>query len=128
MDQETLLRKKIHALRTLYTNIFIYTVVCLACIIIWVSMGGGPFWPIWVIFGCALSAVLQAVGLGQIPQLHELFPFLNPSWEEEQINAQLGKTTKQHHPKTEPTMAPAKVAPVKKAAPKKVVQKKTPKK
>ncbi|MBY0462149.1 MAG: 2TM domain-containing protein [Alphaproteobacteria bacterium] len=94
MDHETLVRKKIHALKTFYTNLFIYTAVCVACIIIWVSMGGGAFWPIWVIFGCGLAAVLQAVSLGQIPKLHELFPFLSPSWEDEQIKSQLEKTDK----------------------------------
>lgn len=93
MDHETLVRKKIHALKTFYTNLFIYTAVCIACIVIWVSMGGGAFWPIWVIFGCGLAAVLQAVSLGQIPKLHELFPFLSPSWEDEQVKHQLEKTT-----------------------------------
>ena len=91
MDHETLLRKKIHALKTFYTNLFIYATVCVACIIIWLSMGGGAFWPIWVIFGCGLAAILQAVSLGQIPKLHELFPFLSPSWEEEQVKHQLEK-------------------------------------
>lgn len=94
MDHETLVRKKIHALKTFYTNLFIYTAVCIACIIIWVSMGGGAFWPIWVIFGCGLAAVLQAVSLGQIPKLHELFPFLSPSWEDEQVKHQLEKSDK----------------------------------
>ena len=94
MDHETLVRKKIHALKTFYTNLFIYTAVCIACIIIWMSMGGGAFWPIWVIFGCGLAAVLQAVSLGQIPKLHELFPFLSPSWEDEQVKHQLEKTDK----------------------------------
>lgn len=94
MDHETLVRKKIHALKTFYTNLFIYTAVCIACIIIWMSMGGGAFWPIWVIFGCGLAAVLQAVSLGQIPKLHELFPFLSPSWEDEQVKHQLEKANK----------------------------------
>ena len=94
MDHESLVRKKIHALKTFYTNLFIYTAVCIACIIIWLSMGGGAFWPIWVIFGCGLAAVLQAVSLGQIPKLHELFPFLSPSWEDEQVKHQLEKNDK----------------------------------
>ena len=101
MDHETHLRKKIHALKTFYTNLFIYSAVCVACIIIWLSMGGGAFWPIWVIFGCGLAAVLQAVSLGQIPKLHEIFPFLSPSWEEEQLRNHLPKAYK-HSDEEEP--------------------------
>ena len=85
MEHENSIRKRVQALKSFYTNLVIYAVVCVACIVIWVSMGGGPFWPIWVIFGCGLSAVLQGVTLGQIPQLHEFLPFLSPDWEEEQV-------------------------------------------
>jgi hypothetical protein len=94
MDHENSIRKRVQALKSFYTNLVIYAVVCVACIIIWVSMGGGPFWPIWVIFGYGLSAVLQGVTLGQIPQLHEFLPFLNPEWEEEQIKKMSKKTKK----------------------------------
>lgn len=85
MDHENSIRKRIQALKSFYTNLVIYAFVCIACIVIWISMGAGPFWPIWVIFGCGLSAVLQGVTLGQIPQLQEFLPFLSPEWEEEQV-------------------------------------------
>ncbi len=85
MDHENSIRNRVQALKTFYTNLVIYAVVCVACVVIWVSMGCGPFWPIWVIFGCGLSSVLQGVSLGQIPQLQEFLPFLNPEWEEEQV-------------------------------------------
>ena len=92
MDFEDSLRKHVQALKAFYTNLVIYAVVCVACIIIWISMGGGPFWPIWVIFGFGLGAILQGASLGQIPKVHEFLPFLNPAWEEEQVQALLEKT------------------------------------
>lgn len=83
--KENLVRRKVRALRTFYTNLAIYSVVCVACIFVWLMMGAGPFWPIWVVFGCGAAALLQALSLGHLPMVEEMLPFLKPEWEEAQV-------------------------------------------
>lgn len=102
MEKEDNIRKHIHDLRKFYTNLVIYGAVSLLCILIWISMGGGVFWPIWVVLGLGASAALQGISLGQIPKLEELLPFLRPEWEEEQVKALLEKKSSKTTPKEEP--------------------------
>ncbi len=80
------LRIYLRALKEFYTNLLIYAVVCFLSLLVWLSMGGGVFWPIWVLLGCGINVALQAIRLDQIPHLRHYFPFLSPSWEQEQFD------------------------------------------
>lgn len=91
MDKEKI-RNHIYKLKIFYTNLTVYAVVSSICVIIWLCMGAGPFWPIWVIFGYSLSAIMQAIKLKQIPAIACYLPFLKAGWEEEQYK----KLTKNH--------------------------------
>lgn len=79
------IRLKIRELKEFYTNLLIYGMVCVLSIIVWLSMGAGVFWPIWVILGCGINVGLKAVALGQLPWFEEFFPFLGEKWEEDQF-------------------------------------------
>lgn len=83
---EAELRVYLRALKEFYTNLLIYAVVCFLSLLVWLSMGGGVFWSIWVLLGCGINVALQAVQLDQIPHLRHYFPFLNSSWEQEQFD------------------------------------------
>jgi fatty acid desaturase len=67
-ENEKLIRERVKALKDFYTNLVVYAAICLACIIIWLSTGGG-FWPIWVIIGLAISAGFQGLRLGIFPMI-----------------------------------------------------------
>lgn len=79
-------KQKVRELKLLYTNLSIYGFVGGSCIALWLSMGCGPFWPAWVIFGLALAGGLEAIRIGQFTFLETLLPFLKPEWEEQHLN------------------------------------------
>lgn len=83
------LRLKIRELREFYKSLLIYGIVCVFSIIVWLSMGAGVFWPIWVILGCGINVGLKALTLGQLPWVEEFFPFLGSKWEDEQFERTL---------------------------------------
>ncbi len=85
MDDRETIKKQLETLKEFYTNLLIYALISIICIVIWISMGFGAFWPIWVIFGLSISAFIQAVRAGQLPKILEYIPFLKPEWENEQI-------------------------------------------
>lgn len=89
-ENETQIRERIKALKEFYTNLVVYGVICIACIIIWLSTGGG-FWPIWVIFALGISAAIQGLRLGIFPMIGDVLPFLKPEWEEEQVKSLLNE-------------------------------------
>ncbi len=88
MSDEREIREKVRALRQFYTNLMIYGAVSVMCFLIW-AMTGGYFWPIWVILGFVGSSILQGIKLGMFPVLEDIFPFLKPDWEEEQVKTLL---------------------------------------
>lgn len=93
-EQEQFARAKLRELKKFYTDLLIYGVVCLCSIIVWLSMGAGTFWPIWVIIGCGINIGLRAITLGQIPMLEEFFPFLGNAWEETQLEKVLNRSVR----------------------------------
>lgn len=93
-EEEQFARTKLRELKKFYTDLLIYGVVCLCSIIVWLSMGAGTFWPIWVIIGCGINIGLRAITLGQIPMLEEFFPFLGNTWEETQLEKVLNRSTR----------------------------------
>lgn len=90
-EDEHYARTKLRELKKFYTDLLIYGVVCICSIIVWLSMGAGTFWPIWVIIGCGINIGLRAITLGQIPMLEEFFPFLGNAWEESQLEKILNR-------------------------------------
>jgi hypothetical protein len=102
VEDEQYARTKLRELKKFYTDLLIYGVVCICSIIVWLSMGAGTFWPIWVIIGCGINVGLRAITLGQVPMLEEFFPFLGNAWEESQLDKVLnrpstyGATEEQH--------------------------------
>lgn len=91
-ENEMQVRERVKALKEFYTNLVVYGIICIACIIIWMSTGGG-FWPIWVIFALGISAVIQGLRLGIFPMIADVLPFLKPEWEEEQVKSLLDDPT-----------------------------------
>jgi hypothetical protein len=87
-ENEMHIRERVKTLKEFYTNLVVYAVICIACIIIWMSTGGG-FWPIWVIFALGISAIIQGLRLGIFPMIADVLPFLKPEWEEEQVKSLL---------------------------------------
>jgi hypothetical protein len=83
-------RERIRNLKSFYTNLTVYVATCLSCVLVWMFQGG-TFWPIWVIVGYGISIFLQALKLGKVPVLEEFLPFLNSSWEEEELNRMIKK-------------------------------------
>lgn len=103
MRTEEQLREQIRNLKVFYTNLAIYGGVSIACILIWLLTGAGPFWPIWPIFGFALAALFQGIKLGALPMLEDVLPFLKPDWEEKQIESLKGKHNEKHNAASGPS-------------------------
>lgn len=78
-------REYIRKLRRFYTNALACGVVNIGLILIWAISGGGYFWPIWPITGCAIGLGIHAFSLGLIPQLEAFVPFMAPEWEEREV-------------------------------------------
>ncbi|MES2252651.1 MAG: 2TM domain-containing protein [Pseudomonadota bacterium] len=97
VQDEQFARAKLRELKKFYTDLLIYGVVCACSIIVWLSMGAGIFWPIWVIIGCGIDVGLKAISLGQVPWLEEFFPFLGSTWEESQLEKVLNRDTQIHN-------------------------------
>lgn len=89
-ENEQKMREHLQQLKQFYTNLVTYSAIFLATLIIWM-ITGGPFWPIWVLFGLGTSALMQAIRLGLVPLFENIFPFLRSDWEEEQLNQMLDK-------------------------------------
>jgi hypothetical protein len=85
MDKKNNARQYVRELRTFYIHLTIYGAVSLLCVLLWVCMGGGAFWPLWVILGFATAAVLEGLPINKIPQLDEYLPFLSQEWERDQL-------------------------------------------
>lgn len=85
MTNRETIQKQLETLKELYINILIYSAISVVCIIIWISMGFGPFWPIWVMLSFSVAAFIQAIRAGQLPKMLEYIPFLKPEWENAQI-------------------------------------------
>lgn len=91
MDLEKTARKYIQDLKGLYVNVSIYGTVFIVCLLIYFTMGGSGFWPIWVFIGFVAAAVLQSLSMGEMKQLEEILPFLKSEWEEQQVQKLLKK-------------------------------------
>lgn len=78
-------RQRVRELKKFYLDLSIYAIVSFFCVLVWISMGCGLFWPIWVILGFAIASLLEAMKLGQLTIFEEILPFLRPEWEEEQV-------------------------------------------
>ncbi len=100
-DRETI-KKQLEIIKELYINILIYAVVSIVCVVIWISMGFGPFWPIWVILSFSVVAFIQAVRAGQLPKMLECIPFLKPEWENAQMERLLQGAEDDHDIITKP--------------------------
>ncbi|MFN7709455.1 MAG: 2TM domain-containing protein [Holosporales bacterium] len=79
------LREKARRLREFYMGLTVYGLVNAGLVVIWAVSGGGYFWPIWVMVGWGLGYLIQAISLGMVPALSELFPYFSKDWEEQQI-------------------------------------------
>lgn len=89
-ESENNIRERIRELKEYYTSLITFGIVVLTCIIVWLTTGGA-FWPIWVIVALGAVSLLKGIRLGLFPKLSEIFPFLRPDWEEEQIRAEMEK-------------------------------------
>jgi hypothetical protein len=92
LNEKTL--HKVKQLKNFYINMTIYTAVFIGCVIAWLAMGGGPFWPIWVLLGCGIAAFSEGIRLGMLPVLSDILPFLREDWEEKQTQSILASLEK----------------------------------
>ena len=76
MDFDEKKHKELINEQSFYINLTVYAFVLFVCILIWLFMGCGPFWPIWVACGFGISLFLEASKADWIPFLKEYFPFL----------------------------------------------------
>ncbi|MEN8236513.1 MAG: 2TM domain-containing protein [Pseudomonadota bacterium] len=100
------IRQRVKNLREFYRHLTIYGVVNLSLILIWAISGGGYFWPIWVIVGWGVGIGLQAISLGLVPVIEDIFPFFSPEWEDQQVKEMMkelktSKTEKKTEKKSE---------------------------
>ncbi|MFN7662239.1 MAG: 2TM domain-containing protein [Alphaproteobacteria bacterium] len=132
-------------LKNFYGEFSLYILVITLSLIVWLLMGGGYFWPLWIILIWGVILLLKASRLHIInPFIYqsahgfrEKLPFIRPEWQEEkaqEILKKLGylpvqsKTAKVSSSSASKKKAsPAKKAAPKsvKSAPKKVVKKTT---
>jgi len=85
------IREEVTRLKHFYMMLCKYGALCLLAVLIWASTGEGHFWPIWVVLGGGIFVALEAVHIGKLPVLEEIFPFLKSDWEDEQIKQRLNK-------------------------------------
>lgn len=81
-SENEIIEEKVRQIKGFYINITIYVAVFLGCVIAWLAMGGGVFWPIWVLLGCGITAFSEGLRIGVFPVLSDIFPFLRDEWEE----------------------------------------------
>jgi hypothetical protein len=85
MNDEQKIKQQLQGIKDLYINVLIYSVVAIICILIWISMGFGVFWPIWVIIAFCVTSIIQGIRVGMICKIVEYIPFLKPDWEKNQM-------------------------------------------
>lgn len=96
--------EKVQQIKGFYINITVYCAVFVGCIVAWLAMGGGAFWPIWVLLGCGIAAFSEGLRIGMLPVLSDIFPFLRDDWEETQKKRLLKGMKKEHHDTLPPEM------------------------
>ncbi|OJX13001.1 MAG: hypothetical protein BGO77_00845 [Caedibacter sp. 37-49] len=89
---EAEVKARVRELRKFYIDLTLYGTVNLGLVLIWAISGGGYFWPIWVIVGWGIGMALNAISLGMIPAIVDLFPFFDKTWEEQQIKRMMKET------------------------------------
>jgi hypothetical protein len=90
LENEQKIREHLQQLKQFYTNLVTYGAIFLSTILIWM-ITGGPFWPIWVLFGLGTASVMQAIRIGLLPIFENIFPFLRADWEEEQLQQMMDR-------------------------------------
>jgi hypothetical protein len=128
-------------LKNFYGELSVYILVITVSLIIWLLMGGGYFWPLWIILIWGIVLLLKASRLHVINpffyetahRFREKLPFIRPQWQEEKVHEILKKMgrslSEMAGPAPKPsvkstTKKPAKKATVKKSATKKTAKKK----
>lgn len=95
-DQEhEKIEEKIQQIKGFYINVTVYVAIFVGCVIAWLAMGGGAFWPIWVLLGCGIAAFSEGLRIGMLPVLSDILPFLRDDWEESQKKRLLKHAKKQ---------------------------------
>jgi len=79
-------RKKVKALKKLYTDLITYLLVNAILVLLWLAFdNAAPFWPKYVIVVWGLILAFKAYLLGIIPLILHRMSFLTPEWEEKKI-------------------------------------------
>ena len=133
-------------LKNFYGELSVYILVITISLIVWLLMGGGYFWPLWIILIWGIVLLLKASRLHVINpflyegahKLREKLPFIRPQWQEEKIQEILKKMgrslSEMAGPMPKSSSKPAakkpaaKKAPAKKPAAKKTAARKKPSK
>ena len=84
--KEQVARKKIKALKGLYTEIISFVFVNAILIVIWLALDrSGSFWPKYVMAIWGIVLAFKAYNLGIIPLGLNRISFLTPEWEERKV-------------------------------------------
>jgi hypothetical protein len=89
------IEQRVREVKGFYINLTVYIAVFIGCIVAWMAMGGGAFWPIWVLLGCGVAAFAEGLRLGMLPILSEILPFLRDDWEETKKKELMKKISKE---------------------------------
>ena len=89
-------------LKNFYGELSVYILVVTVSLIVWLLMGGGYFWPLWIILIWGVVLLLKASRLHVINPLlyssahkfRETLPFIRPQWQEEKVHEILKKMGK----------------------------------
>lgn len=89
-------------LKNFYGELSVYILVITISLIVWLLMGGGYFWPLWIILIWGLVLLLKASRLHVINpffytaahKFREKLPFIRPQWQEEKVQEILKKMGK----------------------------------
>ena len=131
LENEQDIKSYVKYLKNFYGELSVYILVITISLIIWLLMGGGYFWPLWIILIWGIVLLLKASRLRVVsPMLYEAahrfrekLPFIRPQWQEEKVQEILKKMgrTLSVAGSTSPKKKAA--TPVKKSPPKKAHKK-----
>lgn len=85
-DREYCIRMDVCRKRSLYTRCVIFGFMTIFSVFVWLIIGMGFFWPIWVAAAFILTIFVESLQISSFPCVRRWFSFLTPEWEDAEVN------------------------------------------